>query len=73
MGRPAGIQGVKQEAEDMPAAVCVLQSETGIEKSEGFWEGVKEGVGDSPFEKARGQRPVSCKVSCDHIYMRLDN
>lgn len=62
MGRPAGIQGVKQEAEDMPAAVCVLQSETGIEKSEGFWEGVKEGVGDLKKQEAKGQFPVKSLV-----------
>lgn len=73
MGRPAGNQGVKQKAQDMPATFCALRGEADIEKNEGFWEGEKEGVGDYPFEKARVQSPVSCKVSCDHIFLWLEN
>jgi len=73
MGRPTGNQGVKQKAEDIPATICVSQGETDIEKCEVFWEEEKEGEEESAIERERVQSPVSCKVSCDHIYLWLEN
>lgn len=73
IGRTTGSQVVKQKAKDMPVTMCVLHIETDTGKSEGFWEGEREGVGNSPSERARVQSPVSCKVSCDHISTCLES